>query len=147
MHASPADRAAAREQARREMERMSKAMVEEKGLLNHAQAARLLGVSTKRVSELVWLGKLTRFDFAGRTYVSMQEIRDRNKQALKAGRPPRAAEDRIAARLEVAVKTDTVQARLGGDAESYFQKRRKEADERRRAEFKKRWHVREGEKK
>ena len=40
---------------------MSEAMVREKGLLNYAQAALLLDVSTKRVSELVRTGNL---DFA-----------------------------------------------------------------------------------
>ena len=36
---------------RRELERMSDAMVEEKGLLNHVQAALMLDVSTKRVGD------------------------------------------------------------------------------------------------
>ena len=40
-------------------------MVEEKGLLNYAQAALLLDVSTKRISELVRLRKLKPFDFLG----------------------------------------------------------------------------------
>ena len=71
LQAPPADRAAAREEAQRQMKKMSDAMVEEKGLLNHAQAALLLGVSTKRVGELVRLGKLTDFVFLGRKYVSM----------------------------------------------------------------------------
>src|SRR6266566_6531043 len=88
LQAAPANRAAAREDARRQMKKMSDAMVEEKGLLNHAQAALLLDVSTKRVGELVRLGKLTDFTFLGRKYVSMREIWDRNKQDLKAGRPP-----------------------------------------------------------
>jgi hypothetical protein len=39
---------------------MSDAMVSEEGLLNHAQAALMLDVSTKRVGELVRLGKLRR---------------------------------------------------------------------------------------
>jgi Helix-turn-helix domain len=47
-------------------------MVAEKGLPNHAQAALMLDVSTKRVGELVQQNKLTRFDFLGRTYVSMR---------------------------------------------------------------------------
>ncbi len=141
LQAAAADRAAAREDARRQMKKMSDAMVEEKGLLNHAQAALLLDVSTKRVGELVKLGKLTDFTFLGRKYVSMREIWERNRQELKAGRPPRRSTGkRVAAPLKAAVKTDSGQASLGGDAASYFKKKREEAEERRRAEFKKRWH-------
>jgi hypothetical protein len=116
LQAAPADRAAAREDARRQMKRMSGAMVDEKGLLNHAQAALLLDVSTKRVGELVRLGKLTDFTFLGRKYVSMREVWQRNKQELKAGRPARSIGKRVAASLKAAVKTDTVQAKLGGYA-------------------------------
>ena len=54
-------RAAARAQACAELQEMSEAMVREKVLLNYAQAALLLDVSTKRVSELVRTGKLRRF--------------------------------------------------------------------------------------
>src|SRR6266576_6885651 len=100
LQAAPADRAAAREDARRQMKQMSEAMVEQKGLLNHAQAALMLDVSTKRVGELVRLGKLTRFDFAGRTYVSMQEIWDRIKEMAAAGRPRRPKHKRLAAQLK-----------------------------------------------
>jgi hypothetical protein len=135
----PADRAAAREDACRQMERMSKAMVEEKGLLNHAQAALMLDVSTKRVGELVRLGKLTDFVFLGRKYVSMREVWERNTQELKAGRPPGSIGKRVAASLKAAAKTDSAQASLGGYAGSYFKKQREEANERRRAEFRKKW--------
>jgi hypothetical protein len=139
LQAAPADRAAAREEAHREMGRMSEAMIEEKGLLNHAQAALLLDVSTKRVGELVRLGKLTDFVFLGRKYVSMREVWERNTQELKAGRPPRPAGQRIAAQLKAAVNADSAQGSLGGYAGSYFKKQREEANERRRAEFKKKW--------
>ena len=98
---------------------MSDAMVQEKGLLNHAQAALMLDVSTKRVGELVRLGKLTRFDFLGRTYVSMREIWQRNQQELRAGRPPRPLGRKIAASLKAAVQTDSLQVRLGGYAGPY----------------------------
>ena len=57
LQAAPEDRAAAREAARQQVEKMSEAMIEEKGLLNHAQAALLLDVSTKRIGELVRLGR------------------------------------------------------------------------------------------
>src|SRR6266496_1971093 len=139
LQAAREDRAVAREEARQQVEKMSEAMIKEKGLLNHAQAALLLDVSTKRVGELVRLGKLTDFTFLGRKYVSMREIWDRNKQDLKAGRPPRSTGERVAA-SKAAVKTDSGQASLGGYAASYFKKKREEAEERRRAEFKKRWH-------
>lgn len=123
------DRALAREEMKRELQKMSEAMVEEKGLLNHAQAALLLDVSTKRIGELVRLGKLTRFDFAGRTYVSMREIWNRNKQTLKAGRPPRPLSKRITASLKAALKHDSVQVRLGGFQGPYQKKLHKEAKE------------------
>jgi hypothetical protein len=141
LQAAPADRAAAREEARRQMERMSEAMIEEKGLLNHAQAALLLDVSTKRVGELVRLGKFTDFTFLGRKYVSMREVWNRSKQELKAGRPPRPMGQPVAAQLKAAVKTDSAQASPGGYAGSYFKKQREEANERRRAEFRKKWRV------
>lgn len=139
LRAAPADRAAAREEAFREMHRMSEAMVEEKGLINHAQAALMLDVSAKRVGELVRLGKLTNFVFLGRKYVSMREVWERNKQELRAGRPPGSAGRRIAAQLKAAGKTDSAQASLGVYAGSYFKKQREEANERRRAEFRKKW--------
>src|SRR5256885_15145306 len=114
LQAAPADRAAAREEARRQTERMSEAMVEEKGLLNHAQAALMLDVSTKRVGELVRLGKLTDFVFLGRKYVSMREVWERNKQELKAGRPPMPTGKRVKAQLRAALKHDKNQIKLGG---------------------------------
>jgi predicted DNA-binding transcriptional regulator AlpA len=69
-----------REKAHVELAAMSDAMIKEHGLLNHAQGSLLLGVSVKRVGELVRLGKLTRFDFLGRTYVSVREVRERHQQ-------------------------------------------------------------------
>jgi hypothetical protein len=124
--ANASARAVKREQMRRELQRMSDAMVEEKGLLNHAQAAVMLDVSTKRVGELVRQGKLTRFDFLGRTYVSMREIWERNRKELRAGRPPRPIGRRIAASLKAAVQTDSLQARLGGYAGPYVRAKGKE---------------------
>src|SRR6266481_6227381 len=119
LQAPRADRAAARAQAYAELEEMSEAMVREKGLLNYAQAALLLDVSTKRVSELVRTGKLRRFDFLGRTYVSMREVGERYQQDLKAGRPRRSVGKRAAASVKAAFKTDRVQARVGGYAGPY----------------------------
>src|SRR5580658_8644712 len=107
---------AEREEARAALDGMSKAMVEEEGLLNHVQAALLLGVSVKRVGELVRLGKLRRFDFLGRTYVSVREVRERYHQELKAGRPKRGLAQSAVASVKAALKTDTAQAKLGGYA-------------------------------
>ena len=133
------DRAAHKEEMRREVQRMSDAMVEEKGLLNHAQAALMLDVSTKRVGELVRQGKLTRFDFLGRTYVSMREIWERNRQELRAGRPPRPLGRRIIASLRAAVQTDSLQARLGGFAGPYGKAKHQEAKRRQRERDKQLW--------
>src|SRR5439155_21754259 len=119
LQAPRADRAAARAQAYAELQEMSKAMVGEKGLLNYAQGALLLDVSTKRVSELVRTGKLRRFDFLGRPYVSMREVGERYQQDLKAGRPRLSAGRQAAASVKAALKTDRVQAKLGGYAGPY----------------------------
>jgi hypothetical protein len=129
LQAAPAHRAAAREEARRQIKQMSQAMIEEKGLLNHAQAALLLDVSTKRVGELVRLGKLTDFAFLGRKYVSMREVEERSKQELKAGRPPRSTGKRVIASLRAATKTDRIQARLGGYSGQYQKDLKRKAKE------------------
>jgi len=108
-----------REKARNELAAMSEAMVREQGLLNHVQAALLFGHSVKRVGELVRLGKLTRFDFLGRTYVSVREVRERYEQDVKAGRPKRGLAQRAVASVKAALKTDAAQAKLGGFAGPY----------------------------
>jgi hypothetical protein len=141
------DRAAERAEMRRELQRMSDAMVEEKGLLNHAQAGLMLDVSTKRVGELVRQGKLTRFDFLGRTYVSMLEIWERNRKELRAGRAPRPIGRKIAASLKAAVQTDSLQARLGGYAGPYVRERHREAKRRGRERNRKLWETIKGKKK
>src|SRR5882672_9529567 len=109
LQASRADRAVVRAKAYAELQEMSRAMVCEKGLLNYAQAALLLDVSTNRVSELVRTGKLRRFDFLGRTYVSMREVGERCQQDLKAGRPRRSVGKRAVASIKAALKTDSAQ--------------------------------------
>jgi hypothetical protein len=134
LQAAPGDRALAREKAWQQVEKMSEAMIEEKGLLNHAQAALLLDVSTRRVGELVRLRKFTDFTFLGRKYVSMREVWDRNKQDLKAGRRPRRMRQRLPAQSKGAA-----QAPVREYAASYFKKQREAANERRRAEFRKKW--------
>jgi len=135
LRADPDDRAEARRQAEHEFRAMSEAMVAEKGLLNHAQAALLLDVSTKRVGELVRLGKLKDFTFLGRKYVSMQEVCERNKQELKAGRPRRSFLKRAHASLRAAAKTDRNQARLGGYSGPY----QKHMERQRKAEMREKY--------
>jgi hypothetical protein len=135
LQSSAEDRARARAGAEKEFERMSQAMIEEKGLLNHAQAALLLDVSTKRVGELVRLGKLTDFTFLGRKYVSMRELWERNKQELKAGRPPMPAGRRIKAQLTAALKHDKNQVRLGGFQGPYQKKLREEQKRKRKGKW------------
>lgn len=136
-----ADRAAARAQAYAELQEMSQAMVSEKGLLNYAQAGLLLDVSTKRVSELVRTGKLKRFDFLGRTYVSMREVGERYQQDLKAGRPAQSIGKRAAASVKAAFKTDPVQAKLGGYAGQYVRAQTRQQKEKNRRELRKVWQV------
>jgi hypothetical protein len=134
-----ADRAAARVQAYAELQEMSEAMVREKGLLNYAQAALLLDVSTKRVSELVRTGKLKRFDFLGRNYVSVRELGQRFQQDLKAGRPPLSEGRKALVGLKAAFKTDRVQAKLGGFRGPYVRARDRERKEKNREELRKIW--------
>jgi hypothetical protein len=115
----------ARDQARRELAAMSAAMVEEHGLLSHVQAALIHGVSPKRIGELVRLGKLQRFDFLGRTYVSVREVRERIERQVKAGRPKRGLVQRTVASVKAALKTDAAQAKLGGYAGPYEKAKRR----------------------
>ena len=120
-YAEGAPRTKEREHARSELDLMSGAMVEEEGL----QAGLLLGVSVKRIGELVRLGKLRRFDFLGRTYVSVREVRERYHQELKAGRPKRGLAQSAVASVKAALKTDAAQAKLGGYAGPYEKEKRK----------------------
>ncbi len=119
LQSAPRERAAARREAHEQLQEMSDVMVREKGLLNYAQAALLLDVSTKRISELVRLEKLNHWVFLGRPYVSMIQVRERFQQDLKAGRPRRSIGKRVAASVKAALKTDRVQAKLGGYAGPY----------------------------
>jgi len=114
-------------------------MVQEKGLLNYAQAALLLDVSTKRISELVRLGTLKRFDFLGRTYVSMQDVGERYQQELKVGRPRRGVGKRAVASIKAALKTDSAQAKLGGYRGPYVRAQHQTNKEKSREDFKKVW--------
>jgi hypothetical protein len=139
LQARPADRAAARAVAYAELQEMSEAMVHEKGLLNYAQAALLLDVSTKRISELVRLRKLKPFDFLGRRYVSMREVGERYQQDLKAGRPRRSVGKRAVASIRAALETDGAQAKLGGYAGPYVRAPRRASKQKNREALRKVW--------
>lgn len=104
---------------------MRKAMVEEEGLINHAQAGLILEVSTKRIGELVDLGKLKRFDFLGRTYVSAKEICERREMDLKAGRPKRTKSERWSLIRKTIKKIDVPQLAAILTTESPEERKRK----------------------
>jgi len=116
---SPKERTKRREDLDREFNEMREKMVEERGLLNHSQAALLLDITPARVTELVNLGKLRRFDYLGRTYVSANQVTERREQDLKAGRPARNLVQKVAVGVKAALKTDAVQAKQGGFAGPY----------------------------
>jgi len=139
LQASKHNRAIARREALDQWPKMSAAMIEEEGLLNFAQAALLLNVSVKRINELVRQRTLIPFEFLGRRYVSVREVRERYREGLKAGFPPLRKGQQLLASLKAAAKTDLNQARLGGYAGPYFKKRRKEQNEKHRAESKRKW--------
>jgi hypothetical protein len=128
-----AARAEERADARKIVARMSEAMIAEKGLLNHAQAALVLGVSVKRIGELVRLGKLSRFDFFDRTYVSMREVCQRDDEELKAGTAlKRSKAKRFVNAVQAGLlETDPVQLKLGGFAGPWHEKKRLERIEER----------------
>ena len=139
LQGSTSDRAVAREEARAQLRAMSAAMVKEKGLVNHAQAALLLDVSTKRVGELVRLEKLKDFTFLGRKYVSMTEVRQRYKQELKAGRPPMSLGKRVVASVKATLKHDKAQVKLGGYAGPSVRAEHEAMKKRRREDLGKIW--------
>jgi hypothetical protein len=116
---SSKDRVKRKEELSRELDEMSAVMVAQEGLLNHSQAALLLDITPARLTELVNLGKLTRYDFLGRTYVSVKEVKVRREQDLKAGRPVRNLAQKVAVGIKAALKTDAVQAKQGGFAGPY----------------------------
>jgi hypothetical protein len=93
-------------QALSELQEMTLISKREEGLLNHAQAATILEVSTRRIGELVELRKLQRFDFLGRTYVSVKEVLNRRESDLKAGRPRRTLGKKLKAAAKIASHYD-----------------------------------------
>jgi hypothetical protein len=122
--ASAEERALAREV----VAQMSAATIEEKGLLNHAQAALVLGVSVKRIGELVRLGKLTRFDFFERTYVSMREVCQRDDEELKSGIAMKSGKVKrfVSAVTAGLLETGPMRLKLGGYAGPLHEKQRLE---------------------
>ena len=95
-----------------ELRQMSRVSKQEEGLLNHAQAAAVLEVSTRRIGELVELGKLTRHNFLGRTYVSVREVLERREADVKAGRPSRSIGQRIRTAARVVGNYDPLNATI-----------------------------------
>jgi hypothetical protein len=95
-----------------ELRQMSRVSKREEGLLNHVQAGAVLEVSARRVAELVELGKLTRLNFLGRTYVSVREVLERREADVKAGRPARSIAQRIRAAAKVVSNYDALNATI-----------------------------------
>jgi hypothetical protein len=123
LQAADSDRAAAHLDAHKQLQEMSDVMVKEKGLLNYAQAGLLLDVSVKRISELVRLGKLKRWQFLGRNYVSMTGVRERYQQELRDGRSPLGKRKQIVASVRAALQHDRLQVRQGGFQGLRYQKK------------------------
>jgi hypothetical protein len=123
--AAAASKEASKPDSVRELEEMSAVMVEERGLLNPPQAAILLEVSRERVYELMELGKLKRYEFTGRIYLSFAEVQKRREEDIKAGRPRRNVLGRAALGLKAAAKTDKTQAKQGGFAGPYEKAKQK----------------------
>jgi hypothetical protein len=108
-----------------ELRQMTRASIEHEGLLNHAQAAVVLDVSPRRIGELVELGKLTRLDFLGRTYVSVKEIVQRRKADVKAGRPRRSVAQNLGKVAKIMSHYDVVNVAVGALTPEPEKKRRK----------------------
>ena len=95
-----------------ELRQMSHVSQREEGLLNHAQAAAVLGVSPRRIGELVELGRLCRYDFLGRTYVSVREVLERRNAELKAGRPSGSIAQKIRTAAKILGNYDALNAAI-----------------------------------
>jgi hypothetical protein len=108
-----------------ELRQMSKASFDHDGLLNHAQAALILDVSRRRVAELVELGKLTRLNFLGRTYVSVREVMARRDADVKAGRPKRTMGQRLKYAGKAFAKYDLVNLAVSAATPERKKERRK----------------------
>ena len=111
---SPEKRKRSRPELLRELRQMSKTMAEQEGLLNHSQAALILDVTPARVTELVNLGLLKRYDFLGRTYVSVKAVMERQNADVGAGRPRRGKLKSLAVAAKVVARSDPAQWAQGG---------------------------------
>jgi hypothetical protein len=132
LRSSEQDRIAEHVKAHERLQEMSDVMVAQKGLLNFPQAALLLDVSVKRICELVRLKKLDHWEFLGRKYVSMAQVRDRYQQELKDGRSPLSKRKQLVASVKAALKHDRLQVRQGGYQGPYQKKLREERRKRAR---------------
>ncbi len=59
-----------------QLERFSKASAQEHGLVNLTQGGVILGRSKQLVQRLVTQRRLTPFEFFGRTYLSVRELKE-----------------------------------------------------------------------
>jgi hypothetical protein len=85
----------------------------------------LLDVSRERVYELMELGKLTRYEFTGRTYLSYAEVYERREADIKAGRPRRGILETMVVGLKAAAKSDKAQLKQSGFAGPVHNPKRK----------------------
>jgi hypothetical protein len=111
---SPEKRKRSQTDLLRELRQMRKEMSEQEGLLNHSQAALFLDVTPARVTELVNLGTLRRFDFLGRTYVSVKQVMERRKRDVGTGRPRGGKLAALALTAKVLARNDPAQWVQGG---------------------------------
>jgi hypothetical protein len=70
-----------------QLERFSKASAEEQGLVNLTQGGVILERSKQLVQRLVTQGRLTPFEFFGRTYLSVRELKEFQRVERLPGRP------------------------------------------------------------
>jgi hypothetical protein len=70
-----------------QLERFSTASAEEHGLVNLTQGGVILGRSKQLVQRLVTQRRLTPFEFFGRTYLSVRELKEFQRVERLPGRP------------------------------------------------------------
>ena len=70
-----------------QLERFSKASAEEHGLVNLTQGGVILARSKQLVQRLVTQRRLTPFEFFGRTYLSVRELKEFQRIERLPGRP------------------------------------------------------------
>ena len=92
---------------------MGETMVKEGGLLNAAQTAIVLEISRERVYELLELEILRKFEFLGRIYLSLNQVKERREADLKAGRPKRGFMKKLGLAIKATANMDLGQVRQG----------------------------------